>query len=58
MMKNCFTEVASESTVGTVLEFDFVITFFFSGVLFSKQGVWLSNLIGAHQLELQSLQWI
>lgn len=28
-MKNCFTEVASESTVGTVLESDFVITFFF-----------------------------
>lgn len=56
-MKDCFTEVASESTVGTVLEFDFVIIFF-SGVLFSKQEVWLSNLIGAHQLELQSLQWI
>lgn len=57
-MKNCFTEVVSESTVGTVLESDFVITFFFSEVLFSKQGVWLSNLIGVHQLELQSLQWI
>lgn len=57
-MNDFFTEVASESTVGTVLEFDFVIFFFFAGVLFSKQGIWLSNLIGAHQLELQSLQWI
>lgn len=28
-MKDCFTEVATESTVGTVLEFDFVIFFFF-----------------------------
>lgn len=57
-MKDCFTKVAAESTVGTVIEFDFVIPFFFSGVLFSKQGIGLSNLIGAHQLELQSLRWI
>lgn len=52
-MKDCFTEVASESTVGTVLEFDFIIP-----VFLLEQGIGLSNLIGAHQLELQSLRWI
>lgn len=52
-MKDCFTEVASQSTGGTVLEFDFVIIF--NGVLFIKKGIWLSNFTGTHQLELQSL---